>query len=272
MNDASKPFNYENKIWGSSKVEINPQCLGALRLKYCLEYLKGTKGRVLDIGCGAGGMSKALKFYRPDLDIFGLDVSKKAIIYAKKKPEGVKFTTGDSYHLPYPAESFEAVVMFDVLEHLARPATAIKEVKRVLKGKGLFFAFIPIEASLFSIYGVSKLFHFKPKEKYGGHIQQFTFENLRDLFNKNNLKIAEKKYIGHLFNQISDFSYFTFLYMSRKNTKFSVEGYLESEKLTFKKKLVELIKNTIAVVSYYESLVFRFMPASGVCILASKEQ
>ncbi|MCK5644624.1 MAG: hypothetical protein KAJ19_27750, partial [Gammaproteobacteria bacterium] len=50
-------FDYESKVWGGHEVMVTPTYLGALRLRYCLEDLRGIYGRVLEVGCGAGGMA-----------------------------------------------------------------------------------------------------------------------------------------------------------------------------------------------------------------------
>ncbi len=78
-----KFFNYQQKTWGGSEVKLNLGYLAYLNLKYCLQDLKEIRGKVLDIGCGAGGFIKAVKHYRPDLQVFGVDASKIAIAKAK---------------------------------------------------------------------------------------------------------------------------------------------------------------------------------------------
>ena len=53
--------NYDAKIWGAPKVRLKPTYMQALKLRYCLQDLESVSGRVLDIGCGAGNMPKAIK-------------------------------------------------------------------------------------------------------------------------------------------------------------------------------------------------------------------
>ena len=271
-------FDYEAKMWGGGKVRVSPFYLGASQLKFALEDLKNIKGtdstgsprRVLEVGCGAGRMAKAIKFYRPDLEVLGIDISKRAISEAKLNSQGVKFLVGDAYQLPFEDKSFEAVLMFDLLEHLEEPLEALREVKRVLKPKGIFSSFTPIEGNPLSIPGLTKkLFGVAGKEKYAGHIQQYTLEELLELLRQSHLRFLKKRYFGHFFLQLVDFAYFSFLSFRGKNVSSSVEGYLARER-GLGRDLLFLMKSAIAATSYFESKIFWFLPGLGVCITARR--
>lgn len=261
-------FDYESKMWGTAKVTTSPFCFGASQLKFALEDLKNIKGRVLEVGCGAGGMIKAIKHYRPDLDVLGIDISKKAIAEAKRNSQGVEFFQGNAYGLPFKDNSFEAVVIFDLLEHLDDPLKSLGEVRRVLKPRGILSAFIPIEGATLSIPRlVEKFFGYSVKEKYAGHIQQFTLADLLKLFKKSRLKLLRRRYFGHLFFQLVDLTYFIFLSIRGKNVSYTVEGYLAREQ-GLKRSFFVLIKSAIAAICYFESKIFKFFPASGVHLTA----
>ncbi len=226
-----KEFDYESKMWGSGKVKTSPFCFGASQLEFALEDLVNIQGRVLEVGCGAGGMAKAIKYYRPDLDVMGIDISKKAITKAKKDSSGVKFLKGNAYKIPFKDKSFDAVLMFDLLEHLEDPKRSLNEIRRVLKPGGIFSAFVPIEGGIFSIPGlIDKFFGFPGKEKYAGHIQNFTLSDLLTLLEKTDLKFIKKRYFGYLVFQLVDLSFIILLSLRGKNVSYSVEGYLEKER------------------------------------------
>ena len=263
-----KQFDYESKMWASGRVETSPFCFGASQLEFALEDLVNIQGRVLEVGCGAGGMAKAIKFYRPDLDVSGIDISKKAINQARKDSSGVKFSQGNAYKLPFKDKSFDAVLMFDLLEHLDDPLKSLLEIRRVLKPDGIFSAFVPIEGSIFSIHKlIDKLFGFTPKKKYAGHIQQFTLSDLLTLLGKTDLKFIRKRYYGYLGFQLVDLIYFTYLSLRGKNVPYTVEGYLAQER-GLKKSFLALIKSAIAAACYFESKIFRLLPGSGVHLTA----
>ena len=186
-------FDYESKIWGNTDVRLSPKYLGALRLKYCLDALKSLKGAVLEIGCGAGGMSKAVKFYRPDLMLYGVDISKSAIQAAKNDSQGVEFRVGDAYAVPFKDKLFDAIILFDILEHVESPLLVLKEVRRLLKPNGILHAFIPCEGEPYTLHSISAKLGWRPKKMYAGHIQEFTEENIEIMYKKTGFEVVKKK-------------------------------------------------------------------------------
>lgn len=112
-----------------------------------VEYFRSVLGtvvtpplRVLDIGCGGGLVSNALAS-TPGYEVHGLDQSEEALRYARGVAErnstGAAFSRGSIYALPFAAESFDAIVISDVLEHLLDLPLAAEEAARVLRPGGL---------------------------------------------------------------------------------------------------------------------------------------
>jgi SAM-dependent methyltransferase len=256
-------FDYETKLWGGHKVTLSPTYLGSLRLRYCLEDLEDIRGKVLEIGCGAGGMAKAIKTYRPDLEVYGCDISQMAIQAAQKRSQGVIFRVGDAYDLPYCSNSFSAVVMFDVLEHLDNPDRCIAEVWRVLEGGGLFHFYVPCEGEVHSLHGLLARLGWRAKEQYGGHIQNFRTKDVISILNKQCFHYRRHRWSSHLINQTIDVAYFIGLSMRGKNPSMSVEGYLEVAKPSLITIGINVLKTVVAVASYYESRLFRWLPGGG---------
>jgi len=263
-------FDYESKVWGANEVRLSPSHLNALRLKYCLDDLKGVHGRLLEVGCGAGGMSRSIKFYRPDLDVYGCDISEVAIRLAQKRSGGVAFSVCDAYQLTYPRDSFSAVVLFDVLEHLELPEMAIREIYRVLKPGGLAHLFVPCEGSLYTIHGLLSRVGWRAKKDYGGHVKLFDAPSVRTTLRKQGFIVQNSRWSGHFINQLFDASYFTFLALRRNNTSSSLESYLEDKGQNHVFLLIRLAKNVVAWLSYLEASLLRKVPAWGVHLTCSK--
>lgn len=102
-------------------------------------------GRVLDVGCGNGGISLLLADLRPDLSILGVDFEPKpledASAYAARNGlKNLTFEQGDAHNLKYDDGTFDAVLCQTVLTHVRDAQTVIKEMTRVLKRGGVFFA------------------------------------------------------------------------------------------------------------------------------------
>src|SRR3989344_6523933 len=185
-------FDYESKLWGGSEETLSVFSLNSLKLKTLLKHLDKVKGRVIEIGCGGGGIAKAVKRYRPKLQVYGVDISQKAIKFAQKNPGGVTFTVGDAHKLPYGDKSFDGVLVFDVLEHIKDGKKVLTEIKRILKPKGALSLFVPLDGSPYTLQGIAKRFGFIPKEKYAGHVHQYTEYGVATLLKKTGFAVEEK--------------------------------------------------------------------------------
>lgn len=259
-----------NKIWGGETLRLSPVHFRATRLAYTLEALKEVKGKVLDMGCGVGDFCEAINFYRPDLEVYGIDISKKAIEVAKTRVKNAKFEVSDAQKLPFKDSFFDAVLCFDLIEHIQFPQKALKEAYRVLKPGGIFQGHIPIEDNIFTLEGILTKLGWKGKEIYGGHLHHFTKLQVKKMLEENNFRILKTRWGDHFFLQFLEIGYFSILSLRGKNAEHTVEGYLGLAKPTFKVKLLKIIKNILAIISNSESKIFWWYPGIGMHITAIK--
>ncbi len=89
---------------------------------------------VLDAGCGEGFV--ACNF--GDKRLIGMDISLDPLKVARHKSHDLSLTRGDVYGIPFRDESFDMVMMCEVLEHLEAPEKALAEAGRVSKRYCLF--------------------------------------------------------------------------------------------------------------------------------------
>ena len=158
-----------------------------------------------------------------------VDIAKRGIELARKKPKGVKFRLGSLYNLPYKSNYFDTVIILDVLEHLGKPKAALKEVSRVLKNGGLFHAFVPLEGEPYSLHFWLMKLNWKAKEQLAGHIQKFKLSDLKKMLFDCDLELRKKRFSGHLLGQLVDISYFTYIKVTNKKPKAGLEEELEKE-------------------------------------------
>ncbi len=102
-------------------------------------YPEGSK--VLEAGCGVGAQTVTLARNSPGALITAMDISAAQLEQARSlaASEGidtVRFMQGDIGKLPFDAESFDHVFVCYVLEHLNRPADALRSLSAVLKPGG----------------------------------------------------------------------------------------------------------------------------------------
>src|SRR3989338_6037455 len=103
--------------------------------------------RLLDAGCGSGGLTRKLGQFA---NVVGLDVSPLALSLAKKRK--LRLIEGSVNSLPFFDECFDMVVSTSVIYHrLVDEDKAIGEFYRVLKSKGKI---ILIFSEFFWVYGV----------------------------------------------------------------------------------------------------------------------
>ncbi len=106
------------------------------------DALRATSGRVLDAGCGTGGLLARLSA-NPALDLHGLEYEADAARRAAQK-SGARIVCGSINALPFADASFAAVVSADVLCHAAvDPQAALAELRRILAPGGLLILNMP---------------------------------------------------------------------------------------------------------------------------------
>ena len=109
---------------------------------------------ILEVGGGQGGLTALLY---PKSQITNLDFEPKFAQAACNQQPNVQFVCGDATQLPFPAASFDAVTMFDVLEHIPNDHCAVAEAFRVLKPNGFLMVSTPDSSTWrFPYYGLMK--------------------------------------------------------------------------------------------------------------------
>lgn len=96
-----------------------------------------TPGKVLDVGCGIGD------FLAFRAGTVGVDINPHTIAWCLKR--GLDASLMEPNLLPFEDDSFDGLVLDNVLEHLADPKPLLSEIHRVLKPGGALIAGVPGE-------------------------------------------------------------------------------------------------------------------------------
>jgi SAM-dependent methyltransferase len=109
------------------------------------------EGKVLDIGCGAGGNLKTLQ--DQGWEPYGIEISEVASAHARGLLTG-NIHTGTLESAPFPLKKFDLVLMSHSLEHLPSPTDALRRVNQFLKDDGLLVVSVPNANSLeYKLFG-----------------------------------------------------------------------------------------------------------------------
>jgi ubiquinone/menaquinone biosynthesis C-methylase UbiE len=134
--DQQQDFNDKSWDWA---LRTGREELGNLEIN--LRFLEQTGllhdgMKAIELGCGTASLADTL--YQKGVDIAACDVSEVAIGRAKEKYPHLDLSVQSAEQLPWPDEHFDAVLSFDVLEHLFEPDRHLSEVRRILKPNGYY--------------------------------------------------------------------------------------------------------------------------------------
>jgi len=168
------------------------------RHKACIEFSGDVKGRlVLDVGCWIGWYEKIMvekgcKF------IVGIDLDRSALRKTKKGflVDRCEFVCASAHKLPFKPGGFDAVSMFDVLEHLPAGSDfgVLSEANRVLNTNGLLLVSVPNNHFLIKLLD--------PAYFSIGH-RHYALDGIKGLMEKTSFNICEVKYGGGIVEAIS---------------------------------------------------------------------
>jgi 2-polyprenyl-3-methyl-5-hydroxy-6-metoxy-1,4-benzoquinol methylase len=98
-------------------------------------------GRVLDVGCGAGGVGQALRAAGAD-EIVGIEMVPEAAVLARESLDSVLIGAVEkSLHLLEGL--FDTVLCLDVLEHLSQPGAVLTDLRERTRGGGHLAISVP---------------------------------------------------------------------------------------------------------------------------------
>lgn len=211
--------------------------------KYC-----GVNAKVLDIGCGTGNVS--LQLAGSGHQVIGLDLSEESVKIAQTRnifPNNLRFMVRPAEELE-GLESFDAIVLCEVIEHLYQPKPVLETALRLLNPNGVLIITTP------NGWGPRELFVTRPyqalsKGPFGSiinglksllgykgvtvqsvnsdltHVQFFTYGYLDGLFTSLGLEILQFKPVAFI-QKVFPFSLFF-----RNSTKMQEWDCSNAEKL-----------------------------------------
>lgn len=170
---------------------------------------------VLDIGCGNGIVSIELSLKNPEMKIIGMDVNREAISQANSIKESLKLKNIEFHHLdamtsyPYPDNSFEMVLLIDVIEHVQNPEMIIENVSRVLRTGGSVVISVPTP-------NYPRFFGYKFHTEIGHVRNGYWHEEIERMLNLHGISVTEYSYYTYYPSSLACALFYRYL---RKKSK-----------------------------------------------------
>ena len=181
-------YDYKEEYFDNNKYRDNKcQSRENERRKRIVQKFCPKGSKIIDIGCASGEFVSHVK---DEFDIFGCDFSSNAIKMAKKKHPRIKnrFRTVSAKELSADGEYYDAVCMWDVIEHIDEPKEAMHHALSTLKRNGYIFMSTPDIGAFFAKITGSKWPFMTPPE----HLSFFNKKSMQYFAKCMNLKMVKR--------------------------------------------------------------------------------
>lgn len=147
---------------------------------------------ILEVGCASGLTGKALKQSR-QVFVAGIELNPDAAEEARKNLDDVVQGNIETMEFPYQDESFDCVILADVLEHLTNPQALLVRLKQSLRPGGTVIASLP-NVQYFGL--IDHLVEGNWTYQKEGildetHLRFFTFNEMKKLFESSGFEITQ---------------------------------------------------------------------------------
>jgi SAM-dependent methyltransferase len=158
---------------------------------HAINELKRTLGTrpvsIMEVGCSAGHLLADMRRSLPEATLIGGDYTLGTLVQlGEKMPDIplVRFNLADS---PLPSDTYDAIVLLNVLEHIENDVAATKHIARMLKPGGVAVIEVPAGPELFDDY-----------DRQLQHFRRYTLPGLCKVIEGAGLKVERRNYFGAL--------------------------------------------------------------------------
>lgn len=161
------------------------------RLQLVRRYVSLDSRRILDVGCGIGTWMRQFGGFSPH--VFGVDVEEARVVEAAKDLPGAALA--QSEHLPFGDNTFDVVLLHEVIEHVASDRETILEAFRCARPGGSIVIFAPNRMYPFEthgffigdrfVFGLLPLINYTPdfvRNRFCHHVRIYTRRGIKRLF------------------------------------------------------------------------------------------
>ncbi|MEX0800472.1 MAG: methyltransferase domain-containing protein [Dehalococcoidia bacterium] len=167
--------------------------------------------RILDAGCGVGAFVRRLGEFSSD--VYGFDIDEERVREGAGQVPNLVLSVGES--IPFADDTFDVVLLHEVLEHVTNDVETLREVRRVLRPGGRAVVFCPNRLYPFETHGIFlgkryvfgnvPLVNWTPdllRNRLVPHARAYTYRGLRRVYRKAGLRARLHDYVYPGFDHV----------------------------------------------------------------------
>jgi SAM-dependent methyltransferase len=136
---------------------------------------------LLDLGCGSGYLANYLGTGASL--VAGADIDASSVSLASERPNVDSAVVGDATKLPYKSDTFDCILLGDVMEHFEEPLPLLQESSRVLHSNGELIISVPAFRWLWG-----------PHDEHNNHTDRYTMNRLSNTVSRAGFTLMEHRY------------------------------------------------------------------------------
>jgi SAM-dependent methyltransferase len=180
------------------------------------KYLPCPSSVILEIGCSSGFMLRQIIEEFPQAFVIGADYVAGPLFRLASQLSNIPLLQFDLTRCPLPSASIDAVILLNVLEHIAKDEIALAHVARILRPGGIAIIEVPAGPGLYDAY-----------DQFLKHHRRYSAKDLKATATKMNMEVLYDSHLGF-------FLYPAFWWVKRNNQKWMNKDYIFQQQVVQK--------------------------------------
>ena len=182
------------------------------RLELIRKHVDLEGKRILDVGCGIGTYVKRFQMFSPHA--YGVDIDPEKVEIARQTLPNITWAPAEE--LPFEDNSFDVIMLHEVIEHVDDDRLTIREAVRCLRPGGKLIIFAPNRMYPFETHGfyfrerfifrLLPLINYAPdfiRNQFCHHVRIYTRRGIERLFQGLNVDFVVRSHIYPGFDNIA---------------------------------------------------------------------